>query len=489
MGEREQAALSTAHAAAETQVRERTTRFVTAVWDGLGSWRDGDVARFVSTVAPVVAGAQRQIGSLTDAYLAAMLGDMLGEPRRPIGVEPLTGGTVRAGVDPSEEYGRPFRTVWAALAEGMPLADALASGRRRAQQLAATDLQLAKTHTALAVLSGDERVVGFRRVLKGTKSCGLCVVAATQRYHKERLMPIHPGCDCGVAPLVGTEDPGQVLDQDLLDRAHAQVKERFGAFDPTARDKLDYRDLIVTHEHGELGPVLARKGDHFTGPADLGKTFTAPAREVVEAVRRGDPLKGIDLTKLSYEEIASLYEQHAEDEIAGASLLAEVERRELVDQAAKAAAERNEFDTDDVDGWLAEGEELDAILENNGWGGAGAPDAWRDEINPSRGKNASEQSRDLYDEWVYTQYLHAEADTRGVLLNKAGVAAGIDPTSLFSGPSARARKYASEELLRWWGDHQRLTLTEFRAQHLGRASDKKAAQRTREGSSGREFGI
>lgn len=225
------------------------------------------------------------------------------------------------------------------------------------------------------------------------------------------------------------------------------------------------------------------------------QAVATPARDAVEAVepvepvRRGDPLNGVDLKNLSYEEIGHLYEQYAEDEIAGAALLAEVDRRDLVDRAAKAAAERNEFTTDDADGWLAQGEALDEILDNNGWGNDGAPEAWRDEINPSRGKTASEQSRDLYEEWVYTQYLQAEGDTRGVLLNRAGVAAGVDPASLFSGPAARARKYASEELLRWWGDHQRLTLTEFRAQHLGRASDKRAAKRTREGSSGREFGV
>ena len=68
-------------------------------------------------------------------------------------------------------------------------------------------------------------------------------------------------------------------------------------------------------------------------------------------------------------------------------------------------------------------------------------------------------------------------------------AKGIDPRSLFSGPASRARKYASEELLRWWQSNPRMTLTEFRAMWLGRDSDRKAAKQIRAGGAGREFGV
>ncbi|WP_214327856.1 VG15 protein [Nonomuraea sediminis] len=86
----------------------------------------------------------------------------------------------------------------------------------------------------------------------------------------------------------------------------------------------------------------------------------------------------------------------------------------------------------------------------------------------------------LYRDWTYTQWLQAENATNGYMLNKAGQAAGIDPISLFSGPTSRATAYASEELRRWWNDHPRMTLVEFRAQVLGRDSDRRAARTTRE---------
>ena len=62
---------------------------------------------------------------------------------------------------------------------------------------------------------------------------------------------------------------------------------------------------------------------------------------------------------------------------------------------------------------------------------------------------------------IEAKYLAAEHATRGDLLNKAGKAAHVDPRTLFYGPSARARKYASEELSGWFDTHGRLTRTQF----------------------------
>jgi hypothetical protein len=34
----------------------------------------------------------------------------------------------------------------------------------------------------------------------------------------------------------------------------------------SARDarQVDYRKILVVHEHGELGPILAKRGNNFT---------------------------------------------------------------------------------------------------------------------------------------------------------------------------------------------------------------------------------
>jgi hypothetical protein len=61
------------------------------------------------------------------------------------------------------------------------------------------------------------------------------------------------------------------------------------------------------------------------------------------------------------------------------------------------------------------------------------------------------------EELVEYSYVKAENETRGHMLNKAGRAADIDPRSLFTGPQARARRYASEELMNHWQDNPRPT--------------------------------
>jgi hypothetical protein len=108
-------------------------------------------------------------------------------------------------------------------------------------------------------------------------------------------------------------------------------------------------------------------------------------------------------------------------------------------------------------------------------------------IDRRAGETLDQATRRAYDEYTNLQYLRAEDDTRGHMLNAEGQAAGIDPVELFSGPTSRARRYASEDLQRWWADNGRMTVGEFRAQTLGRETDIRAAERTRLQSNARDF--
>jgi hypothetical protein len=150
---------------------------------------------------------------------------------------------------------------------------------RRAELLAATDVQSARLYASQAVLSADPRVQGFRRTLTGPKSCGLCVVASTRRYHKEHLSPRHPGCDCGVVPIVGDHDPGEVLNRQLLESMHANIEETFGP-DAVTRgaDTEAYRQLVEVYDHGEYGPTLVRRGDHVLTSASASARPTPAVR-------------------------------------------------------------------------------------------------------------------------------------------------------------------------------------------------------------------
>ncbi|MFB7594300.1 hypothetical protein [Streptomyces sp. NPDC056160] len=264
MGEALQAALTERYDALSTSLRARVISFALDAFDSLDGYRDADAAAFVEQVLPTVLAAQAQMGQITDAYLSAMLADMLGTSTAAAGVELPE---ALRGVDPAEVYTRPFVTTWTALGKGKAYAQAVNEGRTRLLSITETDLQLARTHAAQQSMQrGGARF--FRRRLTGSKNCALCVLASTQRYRVENLMPIHPGCDCKVEPLAGSKDPGHVLDEATLREAHAAVAKGVGQSDAGGRAP-DYRDVIITREHGEYGPLLAVKRHEFTGPDDI----------------------------------------------------------------------------------------------------------------------------------------------------------------------------------------------------------------------------
>lgn len=82
----------------------------------------------------------------------------------------------------------------------------------------------------------------------------------------------------------------------------------------------------------------------------------------------------------------------------------------------------------------------------------------RKERAHERRARRSEEHRDE----VYRQWLAAESATNGVMLNKAGVRAGINERSLFTGPRSRVEKYASPELREYFARHGRPTREAFR---------------------------
>lgn len=69
---------------------------------------------------------------------------------------------------------------------------------------------------------------------------------------------------------------------------------------------------------------------------------------------------------------------------------------------------------------------------------------------------------------LYREAQHAAAShaCNGVLLNADARARGIDSYSLFIGPSARAERWASEELREWWASNGRMTFQDFESQAL-----------------------
>ena len=236
-------------------IRQQITAFGQAYWDSLPHYRASAVEDMIEAITPRVTAGQLRIADLTRAYLAQCareLGWNVVLP--PIDQDEIRGAR---GVDPRVVYRRPAVDVYTALAAGKPLPQAAAEGRLRLTQLIGGDMQLAKTHASRQSMRGyPEEGQFYRRVLTGRENCALCVVASTQRYYRGDLLPIHPGCDCGVQPLPPGLAVNQVIDEDLLEQVHQVAADRLGVSDRGGRTP-DYRKLLTVREHGEYGPTLS----------------------------------------------------------------------------------------------------------------------------------------------------------------------------------------------------------------------------------------
>lgn len=220
-------------------------------------------------------------------------------------------------------------------------------------------------------------------------------------------------------------------------------------------------------------------------------TMDARERHLPDPAAANTPPTAEKMRLMSDAELADALGRFAADEKTLDGLIAELERRDT----PGADPGNNTPEQDRIDSLIAGGMSLDeaiaevyqvsadTIAQRNQ---AGATAAER-----QQGETLDQVAARLYGEWVDMETVAAENATRGNLLSPAGKRAGVDPGTLFSGSAAAARKYASEELKRWWAEsgHPRRTLTEFKADTLGRATDRAAAAATRAQGNGRDFGL
>lgn len=246
------------YAAAVAALRSQLLAYAASVW-AVTDLGDAGLDALVELMVSTVQAAQIQMANLTSVYMAAATAT---EPL------PVADDVTRLrGVDPEIVYARPIVTARSALAQGKSFEDARKAGGRRLENISGTDLQMAKTYQAQRSLEGSGRQY-YRRVLTGSENCAMCIIASTQRYKVKALLPIHPGCDCDIAPLAAGEAVNHVIDVEALNATHQRVKAFTGVEDRGGRS-VDYRKLLITHEHGEIGPVLGWVGQKFTSAADL----------------------------------------------------------------------------------------------------------------------------------------------------------------------------------------------------------------------------
>ncbi|MGH3448909.1 MAG: hypothetical protein ACRDP4_14925, partial [Nocardioidaceae bacterium] len=252
-------------------VRRRVVAVCVRMWRSEGSYRDASARRFADAITPVILAGQVRTAHLTEVYLTQLIARYLAEFRSMAEGVATPESYSRKGTDPADVYRRPFADVWRSLAAGMPLDEAVADGQRRLVSIASTDMQLAKTHAAQRTLTRAQHRTGqpmwYERTLTGAENCAMCVVASTQRYQAAELLPIHPGCDCGMRGHVG-HAPNQVIHSDRLEMLHDTLNKELGVSDRAGKAP-DYRKIVTVAEHGEYGPTLTIGRHDFKGPEEV----------------------------------------------------------------------------------------------------------------------------------------------------------------------------------------------------------------------------
>lgn len=390
-----------------------------------------------------------------------------------------------------------------ATGNGRTLADAVRIAETRCEAAGARHVLGGGRGTITGTAARDPAAVGWARVT-GPAPCWLCAMQASRgpdfKTRRSALLKsdgqvYHDGCACTVEPVYSRSAPwpGDARDYRALWNDVAKGKEASAArraFRAALDARSDTRSPAARRdaraqakrEREQLHPRLP---DATEPPRD-----ETPS-DIVDAPGSGDPLDGVDLAALSDDDLFELFGRHADRPDVLERLAAEMDSRDDdTDVPDTDVAERTP-EQQHIDALVAEGWDWqDAYSQAYGIGDDEMDrQARAAEVDAQRrgGETRDDAVRRLYDELITAQYVDAETACRGHLLSKAGQAEGIDPFTLFSGPTARARKYASEDLQRWWAEHGRVTFTEYRAQVLGRDSDRAAAAVTAQQSNGRDF--
>ena len=131
------------------------------------------------------------------------------------------------------------------------------------------DLFLDAVEVGHLVEHADHAALGARAVVAGNVKDKRVVQLADLLDHELQALGLGLGGERADDPIPQVHH----IDVDRLEGVHDRIEERFGKSERGAREipgsVARYSDVLVTHEHGELGRILSVRGHKFTGPNDI----------------------------------------------------------------------------------------------------------------------------------------------------------------------------------------------------------------------------
>lgn len=166
---------------------------------------------YVEHMSTLSEAAQRALARELAGYLYVSSG----ADYEPLDLDEVSGDAIRPEGE-QRNWAIPFFSFFGAIGAGVVVAEALGELRRDIEYKAQTDLALAQRETMQTLAPRLEGIRGFRRVLDSSEvDCAFCSEAADQVYRTYDLMPLHPNCQCSVAPVYDDADPGASINEEL----------------------------------------------------------------------------------------------------------------------------------------------------------------------------------------------------------------------------------------------------------------------------------
>lgn len=279
--------LGIAYHAATKAVIADTKQIVVRNWENLmlNGLDQMAVQVFTDATAPAALAMQNSVANLTSTFLANRT------DKKP--VTPKTSNVLGRNASPenrqdaaaawADTYARPFIQARSLVKnKGMTLEEAVHRTAIRVAQMVDTDAQMSKLRQAHESLR-HYGLTEYKRVNhpedSETGTCALCLLASTQVYYTEDLMPIHTRCQCDVDVL----EPGDITrlnGRRYVGLAELEIPPALTYISPRARpdsdrtiiaeylQKMSDRQYSVIAEawentvevtDSEIGPVMAFK--------------------------------------------------------------------------------------------------------------------------------------------------------------------------------------------------------------------------------------
>lgn len=161
---------------------------------------DRSFAPWLSVTTRAVAYAQRQAVQLTagylGAYMASELGHRVATPQ--LDTRPYV-GVARNGSPLPDVLSGSLIAVKSALKNSKPIETALEEGLNRARRNVSLSVWTSARSSLADLMKADERIIGWRRAVRGT--CDACLgLASDTTLPPGTPLDIHPGCECIAEP-------------------------------------------------------------------------------------------------------------------------------------------------------------------------------------------------------------------------------------------------------------------------------------------------